>query len=101
VILHRGFLARPGRSATTADVVRHLDHLARVGGAEIIAIGTDSDGFILPPRDLRTVLELPRLVQAMLDARWDPARVQAVLGTNALRVIGALRPGDGTATPRA
>jgi membrane dipeptidase len=101
VILHRGFLARPGRTANAADVVRHLDHLARAGGAEIGAIGTDVDGFILPPRDLRTVLELPRLVQAMLDAGWRPERVRAVLGTNALRVIGALRPGDDGATPRA
>jgi membrane dipeptidase len=101
VILHRGFLARPGRAATAAHVVRHLDHLVRVGGSEIIALGTDIDGCIVPPRDVRTVLELPRLVQAMLDARWDSERVRAALGANALRVIGALRPGEGPATPRA
>ena len=93
VMLHRGFLARPGWSARAATVVAHLAHVARVGGTSCPAIGTDYDGFILPPRDLATVEDLPRLADALLQAGTPPEQVVRVLGTNALGVIGAVRPG--------
>jgi membrane dipeptidase len=93
VILHAGFLARPGRRARAHDVARHLDHVVQVGGIETAALGTDVDGFIVPPRDLRTVLELPRVVQALLDLGWPDDRVRAAVGANALRVVAELRPG--------
>ena len=50
------------------------------------------DGAIMPPRDLRSVLELPRLVESMLRRRWKPERIQKILGQNFLRVLGELRP---------
>jgi membrane dipeptidase len=93
IILHAGYLASPGRRASAADVVRHIEHVIRVGGEEAAAIGTDYDGFIIPPRDLRTVTALPRLTQAMLDAGHAPERIIRVLGTNALRPLRAVRPG--------
>ena len=34
-----------------------------------------------------TCLELPRLTQLMLDAKWSPERVRKVLGGNFLRVF--------------
>jgi membrane dipeptidase len=92
VILHGGYLASPARRASAADVVRHIDHVIRVGGEDTAAIGTDYDGFIVPPRDLRTVTALPRLTQAMLDAGYAPERIFRVLGTNALRPLRMLRP---------
>lgn len=93
IMFHRGFLARPGWRATTADVLRHIDHVINVGGEDAVAIGSDFDGLIVPPRDLATVLELPRLVQHMLDRGYGPERVRKVLGTNYLRVLEAVRPG--------
>ena len=59
VIAHRGFLARPGRRATVADVVAHLAHVVAVGGEGAAALGSDIDGFILPPRDFRGVADVP------------------------------------------
>lgn len=100
VMLHRGFLARPGWRATAADVVRHLDHVVRVGGEDAAALGSDFDGFIVPPRDLPTVLELPRLVQRMLEAGHGPERVRKILGANYLRVVRALRPGPAACAPQ-
>jgi microsomal dipeptidase-like Zn-dependent dipeptidase len=38
-----------------------------------------------------TCLELPRLVQEMLDRRWRPEAVQKVLGLNFLRALRHLR----------
>ena len=91
VIFHGGFLTRPGWRSRASDVVRHLAHLRRVGGEGTPAVGSDYDGLIVPPRDLRTVVALPRLVQAMLDAGFPEASIQAVLGANALRVLRAVR----------
>jgi membrane dipeptidase len=91
VMLHRGFLARPSWRATAADVVRHLEHVVAVGGEASGALGSDFDGLIVPPRDVPTVLELPRIVQAMLDHGFGPELVGKVLGANYLRVVETVR----------
>ena len=39
-----------------------------------------------------TCLELPRLVQVMLDRGWSAERMRKVLGGNFLRALEALRP---------
>ena len=91
VMYQSSFLGAPARAVTAATIVDHLDHLVQVGGEGCASLGSDWDGMIDPPRDLRTCLELPRLVQVMLERRWPPERVRAVLGGNYLRALGALR----------
>jgi membrane dipeptidase len=93
VILHRAFLARPGWRARAATVAAHLAHVAQVGGEACPAIGSDYDGCIVAPGDLATVSELPRLADALLRTGTPPERVVRILGSNALAVIGAVRPG--------
>jgi membrane dipeptidase len=93
VILHRGFLTSWGRSARAADVARHIDHIVRIGGERTAALGSDYDGFILPPADLRSVTELPRVVQALLDLGHPPDRIMRILGENPVRPLRAARPG--------
>ena len=72
-------------------VVAHLDHIISAVGEDHAALGSDWDGMILPPRDMPTCLELPRLVEIMLARRWSPARVSKVLGGNFVRVLSAMR----------
>jgi membrane dipeptidase len=91
VMYQSSFLGAPARSVTAATIVDHLDHLVQVGGEGCASLGSDWDGMILPPRDLATCLELPRLVQIMLDRGWPHERVRGVLGGNYLRALGALR----------
>jgi membrane dipeptidase len=93
VMVHAGYLASPARRASVADIVRHIDHVVRIGGDEAAALGTDYDGFIVPPRDVRSVVALPRLTQAMLDAGYSPERIVRVLATNAIRPLRMLRAG--------
>ena len=64
----------------------------RVAGEDCPALGSDFDGAIVPPRDLQSVLELPRLVELMLKRGFRPALIQKILGQNFLRVLGAIRP---------
>jgi membrane dipeptidase len=73
------------------SIVRHLEHVRKVAGEDTPALGSDWDGAIVTPRDMPTCLELPRLVQAMLDRRWRPEAVQKVLGLNFLRALRHLR----------
>ncbi|HEX6767004.1 MAG TPA: membrane dipeptidase, partial [Polyangiaceae bacterium] len=91
IMYHAPFLASPPWSARAETVVRHLEHVRNVAGDDAPALGSDWDGFILTPRDMPTCLELPRLVQAMLDRKWRPEAVQKTLGANFLRALRAMR----------
>jgi membrane dipeptidase len=64
-----------------------------VAGEEAVALGSDFDGLIVPPADLRTVSRLPVLVQCMLDRGFTVERVSRVLGANYLAVLARQRPG--------
>lgn len=92
IMLHAPFLTSRPRSASALDVARHIDHVINVGGEGTAALGTDYDGLILPPRDLRSVVELPRVTQALLDLGHPPERIVRVLGENPLRPLRMLRP---------
>lgn len=92
IMYHRGFLGRPSWRVRAEAVVRHLEHAIRVGGEEIVALGSDWDGLIVTPRDMRTVLQVPVLVQRMLDRGFSEDRVSRILGGNYLRVVQAARP---------
>lgn len=93
VMFQSSFLAPSMWRGRAASVVDHLEHIAKIAGDDVPALGSDFDGFILPPRDLSTCLELPRLVAIMLERGWSPDRVRKVLGANFLSSLGRLRPG--------
>jgi len=93
VMFHSGFLGDGFWSGRADAVVSHVEHVVRVAGEETAAIGSDYDGLIVPPADLRTISRLPVLVQRMLDRRFSPERVGRVFGSNYLRVMAAVRPG--------
>jgi membrane dipeptidase len=96
IMFHRGFLGRPSWQVTADAVVAHLAHLVAVGGEDVAALGSDYDGMIVPPRELRTVLGLSVLVDHMLAAGFSEDRVGKVLGLNYLRLVATIRP-DGSA----
>jgi membrane dipeptidase len=68
-------------------MVRTVRELARQGGIEAVAIGTDFDGFTDPPDDLPDPASLPRLTEALLTAGLQEREVELVLGLNAERVL--------------
>jgi len=93
VILSTHFLRRKGTPNDAGMVVDHMEHIVRVGGENAVAVGTDYDGAISPPADLRGGDCYPRLVQTMLDRGWSESLVRKALGENFLRSFEALRPG--------
>lgn len=92
IIFHSLYLGEGLLSGTLNRLVDHIEHAVRVAGHEHVALGSDFDGLICPPRDMPTCLELPRLVQALLDRRFEERVIRAILGENALRVLAELRP---------
>lgn len=92
MIFHQSFL-RPGRGDVDGDiVVDHMQHIIELVGDDFVSIGTDYDGAVTPPTDLRSAECTPRLVQHMLDRGWSDTRIQKILGGNFLRAFAALRP---------
>lgn len=92
VIFHGGYLGGGyWNGGSAAAIVDHLVYIAETVGDDHAALGSDWDGAIITPRDMPTCLELPRLVQHMLDRRFTPERVQKILGGNFLRALRVLR----------
>jgi membrane dipeptidase len=87
IMYHSGFL---GEGSVEA-VVRHLEHVVNVGGEDCAALGSDWDGLIVTPRDMRTVSELPVLLSAMRARGFSDDLVAKITGANYLRVVESVR----------
>ncbi len=68
------------------DVVHHMNHVRDMVGVDYIALGSDFDGFITLPTELRDVSDLPVLTQTLFDFGYTENEVKKVLGGNFMRV---------------
>ncbi len=87
VSFYVGHLVR-GREATLDDVIAHLEHLRKVGGSRAMALGSDFEGGIVPPKDATTIAALPTLAARLRARGWPEADVRAFFHDNAARVLG-------------
>lgn len=87
------FLRAAGMENDGRMVIAHMNHVVDIAGEEAVAIGSDYDGAILPPEDLRDGFAgYYRLVQHMLDDGWPERRIRRALGLNFLACFERLRP---------
>ncbi|HEY0463146.1 MAG TPA: membrane dipeptidase [Polyangiaceae bacterium] len=86
VNFHGPFLAR-GRRARLRDVVQQIQHLRAVAGIDHLAIGSDFEGDIRPPEELRDASRFPALASALVRAGLTDAEVRKIFADNALRVL--------------
>ena len=91
IMYHMPFLGPRSARLGAATIVDHLAHVIETVGEDHASLGSDWDGAIVTPADMPTCLELPRLVQHMLDREWSPERIQKILGLNFLRTLKELR----------
>ncbi len=68
-------------------ISRHIQYLIDTGGEDVVALGTDFDGFTTPPDDLDNASQMPRLTQRLVVDGHSEPRIKKILGENALRVI--------------
>lgn len=91
IMYHSEYLGDPIFRGRLDTIVRHLEHVVNVAGEDHVSLGSDWDGSIVTPRDMKTCLELPKLTQALLTRGWSEQRIQKVLGLNFLRVVESVR----------
>ena len=84
VIYAANFMGRRGGPQNCEMVAEHLEHIVKVAGEDVPAIGSDYDGAIVPPKDMRDGRGHVRLVDALLTRGWDERVVRKVMGGNFL-----------------
>lgn len=92
VIFQVGFLTRKGGPRDEMMIVEHIEHLIDVGGEDVVALGSDYDGAIVPPKSLRDGRAFPLLIDRLLARGHSEARIRKILGENFLRAFAQLRP---------
>ena len=86
VIFARRYLG----SASIEAVVDHLMHIIDVAGDDLPALGSDFDGFVVPPEGLEDIAALPNLTVALSRRGVTPRVLEKILGGNVLRVLDAV-----------
>jgi membrane dipeptidase len=86
VSFYRGHLTeRP--AAWLTDVVRHIEHLRTVGGTSVLAIGSDFEGGIVPPRDAPNASAFIALAKELQSRGFRDDELSALFHGNADRVF--------------
>ena len=94
IIFSRKYLG----SASIDAVVDHLLHVIDVAGDDVPALGSDFDGFVVPPEGLEDVAAMPNLTVALSRRGVPPRVLEKILGGNVLRVLDEV-PAWGTLPP--
>lgn len=68
-------------------VVDHADHIRKVAGSDFIGLGSDWDGFIRTPREMKDASDLPALTQLFFERGYKAEEVENILGLNFFRVF--------------
>ena len=71
----------------------HIDHIVQVAGVDHVGLGSDFDGGVSFPRDLKDVSDLPNITVELMRRGYSDDNIRKILGGNLLRVlaeVGAL-----------
>jgi membrane dipeptidase len=72
-----------------ARLLDHIEHVARVAGADHVCLGSDFDNAPLMPVGLEDATRMPALTAALRARGWSDADLRKLLGENILRVLAA------------
>ncbi len=78
------------RMGTAADIVDHIDHAVRTAGIDHVGFGSDFDGVIATPTDVRDVSAYPAVIEELLRRGYAEADIRKIMGENLLRVWRAV-----------
>jgi membrane dipeptidase len=82
--------AHPAPRVTLAQVADHIEHIAKVAGADHVGLGSDFDGVgDTLPDGLQDVATYPGLLAELMRRGWSDADVAKLAGGNVLRVMRA------------
>ncbi|MFN4223162.1 MAG: dipeptidase, partial [Novosphingobium meiothermophilum] len=81
--------ANPMPRGTLRDVADHLDHIARLIGADHVGLGGDLDGVETTVAGLEDVAAYPALFAELARRGWSQADLEKLSSRNLLRVMRA------------
>jgi len=83
------FLVQGGKKygAGIEDIIAHMDHIKNLVGVDYIGIGSDFDGGISAPGDLRDATQYPELTKRLFEKGYTSDEIRKILGLNFLRVF--------------
>ncbi|UCD58425.1 MAG: dipeptidase [Candidatus Hydrogenedentota bacterium] len=82
-----GHFLNDSGEASIDDVVRHAYHIAGVGGAKVLALGSDFDGTTNLPAGLEHMGKMGRLIDSFRKAGFSNADIEDLSHRNFLRVF--------------
>jgi len=84
--IDRKYAAMIGR-APFNSLIDHFDHIIKVAGIDHVGIGTDFDGIPVPPAEIDSAADFPKVTAALMARGYSADDVRKVLGGNILRVF--------------
>ncbi len=88
IIFARKFLG----GSSIEKLCDHIIHLINIAGEDVPALGSDFDGFVIPPDGLEDISMVPHLTKALSARGLSNATLQKMLARNALRVLDEVPP---------
>jgi membrane dipeptidase len=67
-------------------IVDHIDHAARIAGADHVGLGSDFDGASMP-EGMEDVTRLPKITEELLRRGYTEPQIKGILGENVLRLM--------------
>ena len=77
--------------ATVSRVADHADYLAKIGGHQVVALGSDFDGYIKKPEGLEDASKVPLLWDELRLRGWTPEQIAGARGENFMRAWEKVR----------
>jgi membrane dipeptidase len=88
---HAPFVGDAAHPATVARMADHADHLARIGGHGVVALGSDFDGYIKKPLGLEDASKIPALWAELERRGWTAEQLRGAKGENFMRAWERVR----------
>jgi membrane dipeptidase len=72
------------------QLLRHIDHVAKVAGVDHVGLGSDFDGISgMVPRGMEDVSKYPVLVKGLIEMGYSDGDIRKIMGENLLRIMRA------------
>ncbi len=82
--------AGPAPKVSWERIIDHIDHAAKLVGADHVGLGSDFDGAMMPV-GMEDVSKLPRITEALVRKGYSVQDIKNILGENLLRVLDQAR----------
>jgi membrane dipeptidase len=76
------------------QLARVIDYGVQLIGEDHVALGSDLDGGVPLPKEMKDISDYPAIVKALIDLGYTETRIRKICGLNWLRLIGKVTEGS-------